>query len=61
MWQAVLVGVSIAVKRHHDNSNSSERKHLIGVTCLQVQSIIIMMGHDSVQADVVLELRVLTS
>lgn len=54
---AVLVRVAIAMKTHHDRGYSYKGKHLIG-TGLQfreVQSIIIMVGHGSEQADVVLE------
>jgi hypothetical protein len=37
------LGVSIPVKRHHDQGNSYKGQHLIG-TSLQVQSIIIKVG-----------------
>ena len=64
-WMSVdvLVRVSIDVKRVHDHSNSYKGKHFNWVACFQfrVQFIIIMVGHGSVQADMVLEneLRVL--
>ena len=59
---SVLVRVSIAVKRHHDQSNSSKRSHLIGVG-LQVQrfsSLSSRQEHGSMWAGMALEeLRVL--
>ena len=58
-----MVMVPIAVKRHHVHDNSYKEKHLTRVAySLEVQStIIIMVGHGSRQADIVLErqLRVL--
>ena len=52
----VLVSVSVSVKRHHDHCNSYKGKHLIGVAYIsEVESIITMVGHGSVQADMVLE------
>ena len=49
--------VSIAVKRHRDHDNSYKGKHLIVVLTYssEVQSIIIMVGQGSMQADMVLE------
>ena len=48
---------AIAVERHHDHGNSYNRKHLIELVAYssEVQSIITMVGHSSVQADMVLE------
>ena len=48
---------SIAVKRHHDHSNSYKGKHLIGPG-LQVQSLVHCHHggkHGGMQADLVLE------
>ena len=43
------------MKRHHDNSNSSKGEHLIGwLRVSGVQFIILLAGHGSMQADVVL-------
>ena len=43
---AVLVRVSIAVKRHHDHDNSYKGKHLIRVAYYnaEIQFIIIITG-----------------
>ena len=42
----VIVCVSIAMKRHHDHSNSYEEKHVIGLAYRsQIQSIIVMTGN----------------
>ncbi|KAL6091852.1 hypothetical protein STEG23_032202, partial [Scotinomys teguina] len=61
--QSVCYKVLLAVKRHHDYGNYYKGKHLIGVVdySSEVQSIIIMVGLGSMQADMVLEkeLRVL--
>ena len=53
----VLVRVSIAVKRHHDHSNSYKGKHLTGAG-LQFRDLVNYhhgRKHSGVQADVVLE------
>ena len=59
----VLVRVSVAGKRHHDHSNSYKEKPLIEVAAFrsEVLPIVIMVGHDGMQAAMVLEkmLRVL--
>jgi hypothetical protein len=55
--KAVLVKVSIAVKRDHDQSNSYKGQHLIGAG-LQVQRFSPLSSrqeHGSIQADVRLE------
>jgi hypothetical protein len=44
---SILIMVSIAVKRHHDQGNSYKGQYLVGVG-LQVQSIIIMVGKHSI-------------
>ena len=52
----VLVRVSVVVKGHRDHNNAYEGKHLVGVSySLEVQSIIIMVGHSFVQAGMMLE------
>ena len=54
--------VFIALKRYHDHGNSYKGKHLTGVAySSEAQHIPIMVGHSSMQADMVLErqLRVL--
>ena len=55
--------VSIAVKRHCDHGNSYKGKHLIvmGAYSSEAQSIIIMVGHGGMLADILLEreLRIL--
>ena len=51
-----LVRVSVTVKRHHGQGNSYKRKHFIVVAySSEFQSIIIMVGHGDVQANMVLE------
>ena len=51
-----LISVFVAVKRHCDYSNSYKGKHLIGqLTFPEIQSIIIMVGHSTLMADMVLE------
>ena len=58
----VLVRVSIAVNRHHDQGNSYKEQHLIGAAYTFRGSVHYHHGrkHGSVQADTVLEeLRVL--
>lgn len=48
------------MESHHDHGNSYNGKHLSGwFTISEVQPIIVMVGHGSIQADKVLELRVL--
>ena len=48
--------VSTAVTRHHDHSNFYKGKHLMGwLTVSEVESIIIMVGHGGLWADMVLE------
>jgi hypothetical protein len=44
-YLSVLVTFFVAVKRHHDQSNSYKEKHLTGgwLTVSEVQSIIIMV------------------
>ena len=59
---SVLVQISISVSRHHDRINSHIGKLLSGASLqFRVQSIIIMVGHGSMQADVMLkkEMRLL--
>ena len=58
---SVLVRVSVSVKRHHDHTNSYKGKLVEVAYSSEVQFIIIMVEHDSVQADMMLEreLRVL--
>ena len=53
----VCFRVSIAVKRNHGHGNSYKGKHLIvvGLIVSEIQSIIIMVGHGSMQVDMVLE------
>ncbi|KAL6082402.1 hypothetical protein STEG23_014328, partial [Scotinomys teguina] len=52
--------VSTAVKKHHDYGNSYKGNHFFGwLAVSEIQSIIIMEGHGIMQADLVLELRVL--
>ena len=42
---SVLVSISIAEKRHHDQGNTYKGQHLIGLPSgSEVQSIIIMVG-----------------
>ena len=55
--------ISIAVKKHHDHSNSYKGKLLIGVAHLQFRSWVHWGKQGSIQTDMVLEkeLRVLTS
>ena len=62
MCLGVFVRISIAVKKHHDQDNSDNIKHLIEwLTVSEVQSLIIMVGHCSVRANMVpeKELRIL--
>ena len=46
----------LSLRRHHAHGNSYKGKHLMEwLTVSEVQSIIIMVGHDGMQADMVLE------
>ena len=52
----VLVRASTAVKRHHNPSKSYKTEHSIGQAfSLEVWSIIVMAGHEGVQAYMKLE------
>lgn len=63
---SVLVRVSIAVKIHHDQGNSSKRKQLIVVTSIEFSGSVHYhhdLKQDNMPVDMALEmyLRVLTS
>lgn len=52
----VLVRVSTSVKRHHNSSKSYKTEHLIGQAfSSELWSIIVIAGHESVQANMKLE------